>query len=89
VRGALTHQPIQVQLERVLFGLLRSDYSQHAAYLSLGRPHGRPGFNNRRVRRAFHPQAGPQLPVISPPELTVRFPPFPLYEFAVIGTRAI
>jgi hypothetical protein len=33
--GTLAHQRIQVELECVLFGLLRSDYSQHAAYLSL------------------------------------------------------
>ena len=33
--SALTHERIQVELERILFGLFRSDYSQHAAYLSM------------------------------------------------------
>ena len=45
--GALPHQRIQIQLERILFGLFRSDYSQHAAYLSLDGLYSRPGFNNQ------------------------------------------
>src|SRR5215207_7134012 len=33
--GAFSHQRVQVELERILFRWFRSDYSQHAAYLSM------------------------------------------------------
>jgi hypothetical protein len=56
----LTHQRIQVQLECILFGLVRNDYSQHCGVPLFGRPHGRPGFNNQEgtplslTRRPVH-----------------------------------
>src|SRR5262252_630018 len=33
--SAFSHQPVQIELEHVVLRLFRSDYSQHAAYLSL------------------------------------------------------
>jgi len=33
--GALAHQCVEVELQGILLGLVRSDYAQHAAYLSL------------------------------------------------------
>jgi hypothetical protein len=33
--GTLAHQRVEVDLERILLSLFRSDYSQHAAYLSM------------------------------------------------------
>ena len=33
MRSAFSYQFVQVQFERILFGLIRGDYSQHAAYL--------------------------------------------------------
>ena len=36
--GSLAHQSVEVELQRVLFGLIRGDYAQHAAYLSLTAP---------------------------------------------------
>jgi hypothetical protein len=31
--GALAHQSIEIELQRILLGLVRGDYAQHAAYL--------------------------------------------------------
>src|SRR5205085_1050629 len=68
--GPFAYQRVQIEPERFLFRLLRSDYSQHAAYLSLDGLPAVQASTTRRVRRAPHPRPDPQLPTISPDELT-------------------
>src|SRR5712664_3741689 len=67
--SALAHERVQIELEHILFGLFRSDYSQHAAYLSMDGLTAARASTTRRVRRAPHPDPDPQLPVIAPQAL--------------------
>src|SRR5262249_3881420 len=64
--SAFPHQLVQIELEYIVLRLFRSDYSQHAAYLSFDGPQAVAGPDNQRVRRAPHTSPDPQLPVIAP-----------------------
>src|SRR5207244_13496 len=57
--GAFTHQRVEVDLERIPLGLFRSNYSYHAAYLSMDGLAARPpGFNNQEGTPRSSPRPG-------------------------------